>query len=138
MDIGEVAERSGVPASTLRFYEDKGLVRSTGRHGLRRQFDADVLERLALISLGRLAGFSLDEIGGMFAPSGKPRIDRRRLAAKASEIDRSIARLTALRDGLHHAAVCPAPNHLECPTFQRLLAGASQRPRPARPEKKPR
>lgn len=125
MDIAEVVQRSGVPASTLRFYEEKGLVGSTGRHGLRRQFDADVLERLALISLGRQAGFSLDEIGGMFAPSGKPRIDRRRLAAKAAEIDRTIARLTGLRDGLRHAAVCPAPSHLECPSFRRLLAGAT-------------
>ena len=71
MDIADVVKRSGVPASTLRFYEEKGLVASNGRHGLRRQYDADVLERLALISLGRVAGFSLDEIGGMFAPSGK-------------------------------------------------------------------
>jgi DNA-binding transcriptional MerR regulator len=138
MDIAEVAQRSGVPASTLRFYEEKGLVASTGRHGLRRQYDADVLELLALISLGRLAGFSLDEIGGMFAPSGKPRIDRRRLAAKAAEIDRTIARLTAMREGLRHAAVCPAPSHLECPTFRRLLAGATAQARPARTEKKPR
>ena len=132
MDIADVVKRSGVPASTLRFYEEKGLVAATGRHGLRRQYDADVLERLALISLGRVAGFSLDEIGGMFAPSGKPRIDRRRLAAKAAEIDRSIARLTALRDGLQHAAVCPAPSHLECPTFRRLLAGATAQVRPGR------
>ncbi|MBW8368489.1 MAG: helix-turn-helix domain-containing protein [Arenimonas sp.] len=138
MDIAEVVKRSGVPASTLRFYEEKGLVASTGRHGLRRQYDADVLERLALISLGRLAGFSLDDIGGMFAPSGKPRIDRRRLAAKAAEIDRTLARLTAMRDGLRHAAVCPAPSHLECPTFRRLLAGATAQARPARTEKKPR
>ena len=138
MDIGEVVQRSGVPASTLRFYEEKGLVAPTGRHGLRRQYDADVLDRLALISLGRLAGFSLDEIAGMFAPSGKPRIDRRRLAAKAAEIDGTIARLTAMREGLRHAAVCPAPSHLECPTFRRLLAGATAQARPARTEKKPR
>lgn len=138
MDIADVVKRSGVPASMLRFYEEKGLVAATGRHGLRRQYDADVLERLALISLGRVAGFSLDEIGGMFAPSGKPRIDRRRLAAKAAEIDRSIARLTALRDGLQHAAVCPAPSHLECPTFRRLLAGATAQVRPARAKKKHR
>ena len=138
MDIADVVQRSGVPASTLRFYEEKGLVAPTGRHGLRRQYDADVLDRLALISLGRLAGFSLDEIGGMFAPSGKPRIDRRRLAAKAAEIDGTIARLTAMREGLRHAAVCPAPSHLECPTFRRLLAGATAKARPTRTEKKPR
>ena len=40
MDIAEVARRSGVPASTLRFYEDKGLIGSTGRDGLRRRFAA--------------------------------------------------------------------------------------------------
>ncbi len=62
MEITEVTRRSGVPASTLRFYEEKGLISSTGRRGQRRVFDAGVLERLALIALGRVAGFSLDEI----------------------------------------------------------------------------
>ncbi|MCR3817659.1 MerR family DNA-binding transcriptional regulator, partial [Pseudomonas aeruginosa] len=46
LDIGEVARRSGVPASTLRYYEEKGLIASSGRHGLRRLFDAGVLERV--------------------------------------------------------------------------------------------
>ena len=125
MDIAEVAQRSGVPASTLRFYEEKRLIASTGRRGLRRVYDPKVLERLALISLGRVAGFSLDEIAAMFAPDGRPRIDRKKLAAKAEELDRTIRRLTAMREGLRHAAVCPAPSHLECPTFRRLLGAAS-------------
>lgn len=120
-----MAQRSGVPASTLRFYEEKGLIVSVGRRGLRRLFDPRVLERLALIALGRAAGFSLDEIGRMFAPDGRPRIDRRVLAAKAEELDRTIQKLSAVRDGLQHAAVCPAPSHMECPTFRRLLRGAS-------------
>ena len=126
IDIGEVAKRSGLAASTLRFYEDRGLVKSIGRRGLRRVFDAKVLERLALIALGRAAGFSLDEIGRMFAPDGRPRIDRKLLAAKAQELDTTLRRLSAMRDGLRHAAVCPAPSHMECPTFRRLvgLAGA--------------
>ena len=125
MDIAEVAKRSGVPASTLRFYEEKGLIASVGRRGLRRVFDAGVLERLALIALGRSAGFSLDEIARMFAPDGRPRIDRRVLAAKAEELDGTIRKLSAMRDGLRHAAVCPAPSHMECPTFRRLLGGAA-------------
>jgi DNA-binding transcriptional MerR regulator len=124
-DISEVARRSGVPASTLRFYEEKGLIASVGRHGLRRLFAPGVLERLALISLGRSAGFSLDEIARMFAPDGRPRIDRKMLAAKAKELDGTIRRLGAMRDGLRHAAACPAPSHLECPTFRRLLALAA-------------
>ena len=66
MDIAEVAKSSGVPASTLRFYEEKGLIRSVGRQGLRRVFGPDVIERLALIALGRSAGFSLDEIAVMY------------------------------------------------------------------------
>jgi hypothetical protein len=84
-----------------------------------------VLDRLALISLGGAAGFSLDEIARMFAPDGRPRIDRKMLAAKAQEVDRTIRKLSAMRDGLQHAAVCPAPSHLECPTFRRLLAAAA-------------
>lgn len=124
MDIGEVARRSGVPASTLRFYEEKGLIASTGRRGLRRTFDPRVLERLALIALGSAAGFTLDEIAGMFAPDGRPRIDRQLLAARAQQLDSTIRKLIALRDGLRHAAVCPAPSHMECPTFRRLVAAA--------------
>ena len=129
MDIATVAQRSGVPASTLRYYEEKGLIASVGRHGLRRVFDAGVLERLSLVALGRAAGFSLDEIATMFGPDGRPDIDRKLLAAKAKELDRTILRLGALRDGLRHAARCPAPSHMECPTFRKLLAGAAAAPR---------
>ena len=125
MDIAEVAQRSGVPASTLRFYEERGVIASIGRRGLRRVFDPGVLERLALIALGRSAGFSLDEIALMFAPSGPPRIDRQMLIAKAEELDSTIRKLIKMRDSLRHAAACPAPSHLECPKFRRLLQAAA-------------
>ena len=82
LDIAEVAKRSGVPASALRYYEQKGLIVSVGRRGLRRLFDAAVLERLALIALGRSAGLSLDEIARMFAPDGRPKIERQMLATR--------------------------------------------------------
>jgi len=125
LDISEVAQRSGVPASTLRFYEEKGLIASIGRQGLRRVFKDSVLERLALIGLGSSAGFSLEEIARMFAPDGRPRIDRQMLAAKAEQLDAKIRELTTMRDGLRHAAVCPAPSHMECPTFRRILGIAA-------------
>lgn len=124
-DIAEVARRSGVPASTLRFYEEKGLIVSVGRHGLRRQFEASVYERLALIALARAAGFSLEEIGSVFSADGRAHIDRALLSAKADELDRTIVRLRAMRNGLRHAAVCRAPSHFECPTFRKLLAAAA-------------
>ena len=142
MDIAEVAQQSGLPASTLRFYEEKGLIASVGRHGLRRLYAASVMERLALIALGRSAGFSLDEIARMFAPDGKPRIDRRLLADKADELDATIRRLTAMRNGLRHAAACPAPSHMECPKFRRIVrvaaAGAIGEARKVRGQRKPK
>ncbi|UGB44207.1 helix-turn-helix domain-containing protein [Frateuria edaphi] len=132
LDIAEVASRSGLPPSTLRFYEEKGLIASVGRHGLRRLFGPQVLERLALITLGRIAGFALDDLAALFKTGDKPRIDRRQLAAKADELDRTIRQLAAVRDGLRHAASCPAPSHLECPKFQRLLrAATASQARPA-------
>lgn len=129
MDISEVAKRSGLPASTLRYYEEKGLIVSTGRSGLKRLYAGNILERLSLIKLGRRAGFSLDEIAEMFSPDGRLQIDRTQLDAKADELDRVIQKLSAMRDGLRHAAACPEPDHMDCPTFKRLirLAGASDR-----------
>ena len=134
LDIAEVARSSGTPASTLRYYEEKGLIASIGRRGMRRLFDDGVLERLALIALGQAAGFSLDEIGEMFAPDGRPQIDRDRLIAKAEELDVKIQRLTAMRDSLRHAAACPAPSYMECEHFLRIvrLAGTGRLDPPAR------
>jgi DNA-binding transcriptional MerR regulator len=134
LDIAEVAQRSGVPASALRFYEEKGLIASIGRRRARRLFDATVLERLALIALGRASGFSLDEIAQMFAADGRPRIAREKLLAKAEELERTIQRLTAMRDGLRHAAACRAPTHMECPHFRRIvrIAGTGRLALPAR------
>jgi DNA-binding transcriptional MerR regulator len=140
LDIGEVAERSGLPASALRYYEEKGLIESVGRRGLRRVFEPHVLERLALVSAGRAAGFSLDEIARMFGAAGsQPMIDRQMLARKADELEVTIRKLTAMRDGLRHAAACPEPSHMECPNFRRIVKAASSARRSrARPELKSR
>ncbi|MBL8175437.1 MAG: helix-turn-helix domain-containing protein [Bryobacterales bacterium] len=126
MDIGEVSRITGLPASTLRYYEEKGLIVSTGRRGLRRLYAPQVIERLALIALGQAAGFSLEEMAGMFGAGGQVRIDRQALAAKAEELDAKIRELTAMRNGLRHAAACRAEHHLECPTFRRLLRAATK------------
>jgi len=125
MEISAVARVSGVPASALRYYESKGLIRAMARDGGRRHFAPEVLDQLALIALGQAAGFSLDEIRAMLTPGGQPDIDRRLLAAKADELDRTAKRLLAMSEGLRHAAVCPAPSHAECPSFQRLLKAAA-------------
>ena len=131
LDIGKVAKQSGLPASTLRYYEEKGLIQSVGRHGLRRLFDASVLKQLSLISLGRLAGFSLDEIRGMFSKGDTLQVDRQQLLIKAEELDQTILQITAVRDGLRHAAACPEPSHLECPKFNKMILAANRQVRVA-------
>lgn len=125
MDIAEVAKRTGLPSSTLRFYENKGLIVASRGAGGRRHFAADVFDQLGLIALGQAGGLSLDEIQTMLTPHGAPRVDRALLLSKADEIDATIKRLRAVGEGLRHAASCPAINHVECPSFQRLLKAAA-------------
>lgn len=126
LDIGEVAEQSGVKPSALRYYEKVGLISSTQRHGLRRQFPHEVLLQLKLIAMGKSAGFSLEEIAGMFGINGAPDLPRDELHQKADQIDRQIQKLTSLRDTLRHVADCKAPSHMECPTFRRLIEMAGK------------
>jgi MerR family redox-sensitive transcriptional activator SoxR len=126
LDIGEVARRTRLSAATLRFYEDEGLIESIGRKGLRRLYAKSVIERLTLIGLGRAAGFSLKEIRGMLDSPSRPRIDKKRLAARARAVDAQIRELTLVRDGLLHAANCEAPDLMECPHFQQVLRRAAR------------
>ena len=135
LDIGVLSEKSGVPASTLRYYEEIGLIESLGRRGLRRQFGPEALTQLALISLGKTAGFSLDEIKSAFGGRGVATLPRKALHQRADDIDAQIRRLTTLRNALRHVAECSAPSHMECPKFQALLrlAPYSHAPVKARP-----
>ena len=126
LDISEVAKRTGQPASALRYYEERGLIESTGRNGLRRTFEPSIVERLALIALGRAAGFSLDEIAEMFHNSSGMDVDREKLRAKADELDVHIKRLSKIRNALRHTAECPAPSHMECPNFRRVVTAAGR------------
>lgn len=135
LDIAQVSRLSGLPASTLRYYEELGLIASCGRRGLRRLFSPEVTTRLSLIALGQSAGFSLAEIAQMLRAQS---IDRGQLVQKERAIDRRIRELTVLRDGLRHVMDCPAPSHLECPSFQRLMRQAVARHLAHRRPRKPR
>ena len=127
LDIGEVAAKTGIPPSALRYYEEIGLISSVSRHGLRRQYEPDVLLQLKLIVLGKTAGFSLREISRMFGKGGKLDLPRNALRQKAAELDLQIRQLATLSSTIRHVADCPAPSHLECPTFRRLLNVAVKR-----------
>lgn len=129
LDIGVVAAHTGLAPSALRYYEQRGLIASAGRNGLRRVYDADVLDRLALIGCAREAGFGIAEIARFLAAGpGDSDSDsndngdlRGRMAAKADELDVLIARLVRMRAGLRHAADCDHEPLVACPEFKALL-----------------
>ena len=131
IDISELSRRSGVKASALRFYEEKGLIASVGRRGLKRLFAPGTAERLSLIALGRACGFTLDEIADLL---DGPDIDRARLRDKAAQLDRRIDQLTRMREGLRHAADCKVPILTDCPHFLRIVKAAGHRRRRYRAE----
>lgn len=121
LDIGTLSAKAGLPPSALRYYEEVGLIASVARHGLRRQFPPETLLQLRLIALSKAAGFSLAEIAGMLGRNGTKDLPRDVLHDRADQIETQIAGLTTLRDTLRHIADCPAPSHMECPKFRRLL-----------------
>ncbi|MDR6624711.1 MerR family DNA-binding protein [Caulobacter segnis] len=131
IDISELSQRSGVKASALRFYEEKGLIVSTGRRGLKRLFAPETAERLSLIALGRACGFTLDEIADLL---DGPDIDRARLRAQIAQLDRRIEQLTRMREGLRHAADCKVPILTDCPRFRRIVKAAGHHRRRRRAE----
>lgn len=127
IDIAELSQQTGLPASTLRYYEERSLISAIGRRGLRRLFDTTVFQRLALVALGRSAGFPLSEIAAFLRSDHAPTIDRAVLRAKAAELNRQITALQQVRDGLLHVAECTEPSHLECPRFQKMMRIAARK-----------
>lgn len=132
LDIAEVAAQSGISPSALRYYEKSGLICAVARHGLRRQYAPEVLLQLRLIAMGQTAGFSLQEIGGLFNRSGVSELPRDKLHARADQLDAQILELTALRDTLRHVADCGAPSHFACPNFMRLMTQSAGQARQRR------
>jgi MerR family redox-sensitive transcriptional activator SoxR len=111
LSIGEVAARSGVAASALRFYEAEGLLASRRTGGNQRRYERGVLRRIALIKAGRAAGIPLDRIRSALdtLPAGRTptRRDWERLSrAWRSDLDEQIAMLHAVRDRLTTCIGC--------------------------------
>lgn len=122
LDIAEVAEKSGLAPSALRFYEKRGLVEPAGRNGLRRTYHPDVLSRLDLVACARGAGFTIAEIARFLVATPSDDALRERMAAKAAELDDTIDRLTRMRDSLRHAAACDHVPLVECPDFKQAIS----------------
>ena len=111
LTIGEISRRSGVAASALRFYEDKGLITSERAGTAHRRYPRPVLRRIAFIVFAQRIGLTLEEIGNELAklpPHRAPtRRDWSRLSSTwTSRIDRRIAELERLRAGLTECIGC--------------------------------
>jgi MerR family transcriptional regulator, copper efflux regulator len=125
MNIGDAAERSGLPAKTIRYYEDIRLLKpARGDNGYRDYSDEDV-HRLRFLQRARSLGFSVEECRQLLSLYG----DRERSSAdvkaiaesKLVEIDRKIAELAGLRKTLQHLVHnCHGDERPECPIIDEL------------------
>ena len=118
--ISELAEFLKIPSSTIRYYEDIGLIHSIGRKGLQRVFSKNVIVTMQLILLGKKAGFSLDDLKVMLSIKDHP-VSKQVLLNKAEQIDHQIEELDQLRKGLRHVSQCRFENPLECEKFKKIL-----------------
>jgi DNA-binding transcriptional MerR regulator len=123
LDIGEVAARTGMAPSALRFYEREQIIASVDRKGLRRQFQPDVLTTLAVVALCRQAGFSLEEIKLVLATGGRPAW-KAFAVAKRDQLRAQSEHLDTIANQLDHALGCPSPNVFDCEHFRAALAQA--------------
>lgn len=127
LGIGEVARRSGVSASAIRYYEGCGLLPRVPREGGRRIYDEGVLDRLAVIELAKGSGFTLREIQRLLRGLGSKRpaaASWRRLAAgKLHELDGRIAQLERMRELLGTLSACDCPTLEDCGRALRASQG---------------
>ncbi|MGZ4527225.1 MAG: helix-turn-helix domain-containing protein [Mycobacterium sp.] len=115
LTIGEVARQAGVAATTLRYYEQIGLVPPPGRLGGQRRYDDSVLARLEVIRLCKSAGFALEEIQLLFADDAPGRPASRALAeAKLAEIDAQMESLAQARAVIEWGMRCTCPSIDSC------------------------
>jgi DNA-binding transcriptional MerR regulator len=121
MSIGELSERTGVPTSTLRYYDELGLVRPAGRAAGRRRYAASAVRDVGVILFFREIGFTLDEIGRFIAgerPDRREIIDR-----KLAELAEQQHRIEVARTALEHGRRCPASEPMECSRFWSIIEG---------------
>jgi DNA-binding transcriptional MerR regulator len=115
LTIGRVADETGIAATTLRYYEQIGLVPAPVRVGGQRRYDDSVLARLEVIGLCKAAGFTLDEIQVLFADDAPGRPASRALAeAKLAEIDAQMKSLARARAVIEWGMRCTCPSIDSC------------------------
>lgn len=116
--ISQVIKQTGLPASTLRYYEEVGLIHPIGRKGNRRQYDARVLQRLALIQTGQQAGFTLAELSVLIndiLDAEEVRADWHELVQrKLKEMDTLLQNVKRMKGLLEDMMECDDSSLAEC------------------------
>ena len=128
MNIGEVAERAGLPAKTIRYYEDIGLVKPPRDANGYRAFRESDLHKLAFLARARALGFSIEDcrvLVGLYQDDHRASADVKRVAEEhLTRIDEKIAQLQGMRDTLAtlvHA--CHGDDRPDCPILKDLAEG---------------
>ena len=128
--IGQVADRTGVAVSALRYYEQEGLIRSERSRGGQRRFPRDVLRRVAFVKIAQQVGLSLEAIrtalAGLPDDRTPTRADWPRLSASwRPHLDQRIATLARLRDDLDSCIGCGCLSLRACALYNPGDAAAS-------------
>src|SRR5687767_11288725 len=120
LSIGELADRTGVAATALRYYDDVGLVRPSGRESGRRRYAESAVAEVGVVLFLREVGFSLAEIGELV--SGERESWQAVVDGKLAELEEQQHRLEVARTALEHARRCPAGEPVRCPRFWSIIA----------------
>jgi DNA-binding transcriptional MerR regulator len=123
LTIGELARRTGVATSALRYWEQLGLLSAPARVSGQRRYPLSAVEQVGVLLLLRDVGFSLRDLGVLVASPRAATADWRKVhERKLAELDQRIAEAQAARTAIAHALACPHGSIFECPTFDRVVA----------------
>jgi DNA-binding transcriptional MerR regulator len=122
LSIGELAERTGLATTALRYYDELGLVRPAARASGRRRYAASAVADVGVILFLRDVGFSLAEIGSLVA-GGERRSWQEVVDRKLAELAEQQHRLDVARVALEHARQCPAGEPVQCSRFWSIIEG---------------
>lgn len=122
LTIGQLSDATGIPTSTLRFWERKGLLAADARKGGQRRYADDALTKVALLRLCQDAGWTLTEIGQIVRERMALSPNWRDLVrGKMDHLEAEIAQLSHAHQMLEHALECPYPDITQCPKFRAAL-----------------
>jgi MerR family redox-sensitive transcriptional activator SoxR len=124
LGIGEIARRSGIATSTIRYYERIGLLPPSKRVSGKRRYDASILQKIGLIRLAKQAGLTIEEIQTLLYefPVDTPPSERWTVLAtkKITELDALMAQIQAMKAILEQTLSCECPTLDDCGADEQL------------------